>query len=51
VEANPDEELMIPVRRHFSSHVVGRNASTTKPARFVVFLVKNKAAPLLVPVK
>jgi quercetin dioxygenase-like cupin family protein len=32
-------------------HVVGRNASTTKPARFVVFLVKNKDAPVLVPVK
>ena len=32
-------------------HVVGRNASTTKPAKFVVFLVKNKGAPVLVPVK
>ena len=32
-------------------HVVGRNASTTKSARFVVFLVKNKDAPLLIPVK
>jgi quercetin dioxygenase-like cupin family protein len=32
-------------------HVVGRNASNTKPARFVVFLVKNKGAPVLVPVK
>ena len=32
-------------------HVVGRNASTTKPAKFVVFLVKNKDAPVLVPVK
>ena len=32
-------------------HVVGRNASSTKPARFVVFLVKDKAAPILVPVK
>jgi quercetin dioxygenase-like cupin family protein len=32
-------------------HVVGRNASTTKPARFVVFLVKNKDAPVLIPVK
>jgi quercetin dioxygenase-like cupin family protein len=32
-------------------HVVGRNASTTKPARFVVFLVKDKGAPVLVPVK
>jgi quercetin dioxygenase-like cupin family protein len=32
-------------------HVVGRNASTTKPAKFVVFLVKNKDAPTLVPEK
>lgn len=31
-------------------HVVGRNASTTKPAKFVVFLVKDKGAPVLVPV-
>jgi quercetin dioxygenase-like cupin family protein len=30
-------------------HVVGRNASKTKPARFVVFLVKDKGAPVLVP--
>src|ERR671931_1458978 len=32
-------------------HIVGRNASKTKPAKFVVFLVKNKDAPVLVPVK
>jgi quercetin dioxygenase-like cupin family protein len=32
-------------------HVVGRNASTTKPAKFVVLLVKNKDAPVLIPVK
>jgi quercetin dioxygenase-like cupin family protein len=32
-------------------HIVGRNASNTKPARFVVFLVKDKGAPVLVPVK
>jgi quercetin dioxygenase-like cupin family protein len=31
-------------------HVVGRNASTTKPARFVVVLIKKKGAPALVPV-
>lgn len=31
-------------------HVVGRNASNTKPAKFVVFLVKDKGAPVLVPV-
>ena len=30
-------------------HVVGRNASQTKPAKFVVFLVKDKGAPLFVP--
>src|SRR5262245_32175866 len=30
-------------------HVVGRNASQTKPARFVVFFVKDKGAPILVP--
>ena len=32
-------------------HVVGRNASSTKPAKFLVFLVKNKGAPVLIPVK
>jgi quercetin dioxygenase-like cupin family protein len=30
-------------------HVVGRNASKTKSAKFVVFFVKNKGAPVLVP--
>jgi quercetin dioxygenase-like cupin family protein len=32
-------------------HVVGRNASNTKPAKFIVFLVKDKGAPVLVPEK
>ena len=32
-------------------HVVGRNASKTKPAKFVVFLVKDKGAPVFVPTK
>ncbi len=32
-------------------HVVGRNASKTKPAKFVAFFVKNKGAPILVPAK
>jgi quercetin dioxygenase-like cupin family protein len=32
-------------------HIVGRNASATKPAKFVVFLVKNKGAPPVLPVK
>ena len=30
-------------------HVVGRNASSTKPAKFLVFLFKKKDAPILVP--
>ena len=32
-------------------HVVGRNASKTKAAKFLVFLVKDKGAPTLVPVE
>jgi quercetin dioxygenase-like cupin family protein len=32
-------------------HIIGRNASQTKPAKFVVFLVKDKGAPVLVPAK
>ena len=32
-------------------HVVGRNASSTKPAKLLVFLVKNKDAPVLTPVE
>jgi len=32
-------------------HIVGRNASQTNPAKFVVFFVKDKGAPVLVPTK
>jgi quercetin dioxygenase-like cupin family protein len=32
-------------------HIVRRNSSKTKPAKFVVFLVKGKGAPVLVPTK
>jgi len=32
-------------------HVVGRNASKTKPAKFLVVMVKEKGSPVLVPVK
>ena len=32
-------------------HVVSRNASNTEPARFLVFFVKKKDAPILVPAK
>jgi len=31
-------------------HVVGRSASSTKPAKLLVLLLKNKGAPALVPV-
>jgi quercetin dioxygenase-like cupin family protein len=30
-------------------HVVDRNASATEPAKFLVFLIKDKGAPALVP--
>jgi len=32
-------------------HVVDRNASDTKPAKFLVFLIKDKGAPALMPVE
>jgi quercetin dioxygenase-like cupin family protein len=32
-------------------HFLGRNASKTKPAKFVVFFVKNKGAAITVPAK
>jgi len=32
-------------------HVVGRNASSTQPAKFLVFLIKDQGAPTLVPVQ
>ena len=31
-------------------HTVGRNASTTKPAKFVVVFIKKQGAPILTPV-
>ena len=31
-------------------HIVGRNVSSTKPAKFLVVLIKDKGAPVLVPV-
>jgi len=30
-------------------HLVDRNASSTKPAKFLVLLIKNKGAPAVVP--
>ena len=32
-------------------HLVSRNASKSKPAKFIVVLLKNKDAPVLMPVK
>ena len=32
-------------------HLVGRTASNTQPAKFLVFLIKEKDAPVFVPVK
>lgn len=32
-------------------HTIGRNASKTAPAKFVVFLLKDKGAPILIPVR
>src|SRR5258706_15978533 len=32
-------------------HIVGRNASDTKPAKFIVLLTKDKDAPVLVPIR
>lgn len=32
-------------------HTIGRNASKTTPAKFLVFLLKDKDAPVLIPVK
>ena len=32
-------------------HTIGRNASQTKPTKFLVVLLKDKNAPVLIPVK
>ncbi|MEX2696944.1 cupin domain-containing protein [Rhizobium mongolense] len=32
-------------------HLVSRNASTSKPAKFIVVLLKNKDAPVVMPVE
>ena len=32
-------------------HVVSRNASSTKPAKFLVFMINKKGAPLVIPAK
>ena len=32
-------------------HTVGRNASGTQPAKFLVLLLKDQSAPVFIPVK
>jgi quercetin dioxygenase-like cupin family protein len=50
-----DEVTLTPGQSFYEGpkdvHVVGRNASNTRPARFVVVLVKDRGTPILVPVK
>jgi hypothetical protein len=46
----------LPVRETFCEgrddvHIVARNASHTVPAKCLVFFVKDKSAPILVPTK
>lgn len=48
-----DEVTLTPGQTFYEGpddvHVVGRNASSTEPAKFLVFFVKAKGAPVLVP--
>lgn len=43
------KEVTLTPGRPDDVHVVGRNASKTKPAKFVLVMVKDKGAPILVP--
>ena len=49
------EKILTPGQTFYEGrddvHIVGRNASRTKPAKFVAFFVKDKGAPVLVPTK
>jgi hypothetical protein len=44
------DQTPAPMRRPPSAPHPGRNASDTKQAKFLVLLVKDKGAPILVPV-
>jgi quercetin dioxygenase-like cupin family protein len=48
-----DEVTLTPGQTFYEGpddvHLVDRNASSTKPAKFLVLLIKNKGAPALVP--
>ncbi len=49
------ETTLIPGQTFYEGpddiHTVGRNASKTKSAKFLVFLIKDKDAPVLIPVR
>ena len=48
------EQTLLPGQTFYEGpqdlHTVGRNASKTKPAKFLVFLVKEKNKPAVIPV-
>ncbi len=50
-----EEVTLVPGQTFYEGpqdvHVVGRNASKTEPAKFLVFFVKDKGVPSLVPAK
>lgn len=53
VQVKGGKEVTLTPGQSFSEvpgdvHVVSRNASSTRPARFLVFMVKDKGAPLVV---
>ena len=54
VQGNPPVTL-VPGQTFYEGpddvHIVARNASHAAPARFLVFFVKDKDAPILVPTK
>jgi quercetin dioxygenase-like cupin family protein len=49
------EVTLVPGQTFYESpqdvHVVGRNTSKTNPAKFLVFFVKDKGVPTLIPAK
>ena len=49
------EVTLVPGQTFYESpedvHVVSRNGSETKPAKFIVFFVKDKGVPPLIPAK
>jgi quercetin dioxygenase-like cupin family protein len=53
--AGKDPVTLLPGQTFYEGpddvHVVARNASQTEPAKFLVFFVKDKGAPILVPAK